>query len=206
MKKYKLLKDLPTFKAGEMFAINASDDLISLEHTTLHPLTGQLTNIVAYYASTLEKFPNILKDWFEEVREQPKTIEDLKDGDNCWGVTVHDGIIKPIFLVYNSKEHTDLRDVGSLWLTLKEAQDYIEFSKAEVILRRDTKGFKPDYSKEDGRGFDIFFSEDMQNLNWSFGGARDGTLRFATPEDAQESIRKHKKEWLIYLGMEDKEK
>lgn len=140
MRKYRLLKDLPTFKAGEMFTITEFGDLISITHTIPSAITGLPHCVVAYTKKTLEKFPNILKDWFEEVREQPKTIEVLKDGDNCWGVMVHDGIVKPIFLVYNSKEHADLRDTGSLWLTQKETQDYIEFSKVEQILKHDTKG------------------------------------------------------------------
>lgn len=61
MKRYKLLKDLPTFKAGDEFYIDSNNDL---------RLKGRY--IIAYNHYTLEKFPNILKDWFEEIPEEPK--------------------------------------------------------------------------------------------------------------------------------------
>ena len=56
MKYYKLKKDLPTFKKGELFFIAPSGSLIN-----------KTRSIVAYANATLEKFPNILEDWFEEV-------------------------------------------------------------------------------------------------------------------------------------------
>lgn len=57
MKYYQLIEDLPTFKRGELFFIDGRGHLISLAHE----------DIVAYSEVTLEKFPNILKDWFREV-------------------------------------------------------------------------------------------------------------------------------------------
>lgn len=64
MKYYKLIKDLPTFKAGELFCIAPSGSLVNVPN-----------NVVAYSMTTLEKFPNILKDWFVEV---PEPIRDNK--------------------------------------------------------------------------------------------------------------------------------
>lgn len=58
MKYYKLKKDLPTFKKGEIFFINDYGNLISYTH-----------NVVAYALPTLKKFPRILKDWFEPTSE-----------------------------------------------------------------------------------------------------------------------------------------
>lgn len=58
MKYYKLKKDLPTFKKGELFFISEKGNLMSDE-----------AGIVAYSEATLAKFPNILKDWFEPASE-----------------------------------------------------------------------------------------------------------------------------------------
>lgn len=58
MKRYKLLKDLPTFKAGDKFYLDINNNLRLSE-----------SEIIAYSHITLEKFPNILKDWFEEIPE-----------------------------------------------------------------------------------------------------------------------------------------
>lgn len=57
MKYYKLKKDLPTFRKGEIFFIDGRGHLISRAHE----------NVVAYTGATIALFPGILKDWFEEV-------------------------------------------------------------------------------------------------------------------------------------------
>lgn len=64
MKYYKLTKDLPTFKAGELFFINNYGQLVSNENKS----------IVAYSAATLKKFPNILEEWFEETEKPVRDI------------------------------------------------------------------------------------------------------------------------------------
>lgn len=62
MKRYKLKKDLPTFKAGGIFHINDKGNLVSDNESS--------KGIVAYSKSTLDKFPSILTDWYEEYEEQ----------------------------------------------------------------------------------------------------------------------------------------
>ena len=57
MKKYyRLRKDLPTFNKGELFYIDGSGNLCR-----------DKDGILAYYYTTVAKFPNILGDWFVEV-------------------------------------------------------------------------------------------------------------------------------------------
>ena len=56
MKRYKLKKDLPTFKEGEIFYLSDAGNLIR-----------ESDNVPAYSWSTIDKFPNILTDWFEEI-------------------------------------------------------------------------------------------------------------------------------------------
>lgn len=62
MKYYKLAKDLPTFKAGDLFILT---DEGSLWHST----GGKHVDVMAYHRRTLEAFPRILKDWFEPTPE-----------------------------------------------------------------------------------------------------------------------------------------
>lgn len=61
MKRYKLLKDLPNFNAGDEFYLDSNNDL---------RLKG--SDAMAYNHHTLEKFPNILTDWFKEIPEESK--------------------------------------------------------------------------------------------------------------------------------------
>jgi len=62
MLRYRLLKDLPTFKAGDMFYISQYGALIYDD--------GGF-GVMVYSQSTLKRFLNILTDWFEEIQEEP---------------------------------------------------------------------------------------------------------------------------------------
>lgn len=74
--KYKLLKDLPTWKAWEEFFLKEDDHLYGIDNWK---------EIMVYNSKTLEKF-NILnnKEWFEKLPEKPKSIWDLKLHDEYY--------------------------------------------------------------------------------------------------------------------------
>ena len=71
MKRYKLLKELPTFKVGDEFFISGKGNLIA--GTPEKPKkviigTGDSivpieVNLMAYSKETLQQFPNILSSW-----------------------------------------------------------------------------------------------------------------------------------------------
>ena len=63
MKYYQLAKDLPTFEKGEIFYIDINGSLMS----------NKEPHVMAYAKSTLEKFPNILGEWFREVPARTDT-------------------------------------------------------------------------------------------------------------------------------------
>lgn len=67
MKKYKLLKDLPTFKVGQLFGL-CNDGLWQLDD-------NDALVIMAYTRATLDKFPNILGNWFEEIGKSEEANE-----------------------------------------------------------------------------------------------------------------------------------
>ena len=67
MKRYKLKRDLPTFKAGEVFYLSDAGNLLR-----------ESDDIPAYSWSTIDKFPNILTDWFEEIKPAEPLIKDKK--------------------------------------------------------------------------------------------------------------------------------
>lgn len=67
MKRYRLKRDLPTFKEGELFHLDGAGNLIRNK--------GQKGNhwqdeVMAYHHKTIERFPDILTDWFEEYEER----------------------------------------------------------------------------------------------------------------------------------------
>ena len=70
LKQYKLKRDLPTFKAGSEFIV-CCGNLIEVK-------TDGTLGVCAYSGSTLKKFPNILTDWFEEIKPAEPLIKDEK--------------------------------------------------------------------------------------------------------------------------------
>lgn len=108
MKYYQLTKDLPTFKKGQIFYTDEHGSLIS---------NGD--NIVAYAATTLDKFPNILEEWFREV---PAPERDSKT--------------KYAFMEYLSDHREErffqaVRNFADDYLRYEELLNCIAFIKAE---------------------------------------------------------------------------
>ena len=66
-KRYKLKRDLPTFKAGDIFYLSSMGNLFH-----------ESDDVVAYSWSTIDKFPNIMTDWFEEIKPAEPLIKDKK--------------------------------------------------------------------------------------------------------------------------------
>ena len=85
MKRYKLLKDLPTFKAGDMFYMSEYGDLI---------YDGDNVGIKTCTWQILERFPNILTDWFEEIQEESTDSIHWKPklGEKYWFVNYWENV------------------------------------------------------------------------------------------------------------------
>lgn len=64
MKHYRLKKDLPTFKAGQTFHMTADGNLWLDEGQDGDHWKDE---VMAYNHRTIEHFPNILEEWFEEI-------------------------------------------------------------------------------------------------------------------------------------------
>lgn len=191
MLRYKLKKDLPTFKAGDVFKM--------IDRVGLMRNDG----VVAYTTKTIDKFPNILTDWFEEIKESTrwKPEEDQKYYFvSSSGIALHDSWT-------NSSDIDNGRfEIDNCFQTKEEAERVVEYLKALAVVRGDatsefTKGknnwyVRYDYSGNSLRKGCTF----LRTWNGIF-----GLPYFATKEDAQRSIEQHKKEWLIIFGVEDKE-
>ena len=74
MKKYKLVKDLPAFKAGTECYIEEAGHMV--------PCRGISYTIV--HKDQLEKNPNILTDWFEEIEEPLIKDEKIRKAVRAW--------------------------------------------------------------------------------------------------------------------------
>lgn len=198
MKRYKLLKDLPTFKAGDEFFISEQGNLIA--GTPEKPkrvligdgdfITATKVDLMAYAKETLEQFPNILTDWFKEIKE-PKRIYYANDfGCNVANMTENN----------NSIIRKSLKSVGNHFETYEEAKAYLEYLKAKTIIKQDTKGFKPDWNNPSQKKiFGYYNIVDKKLCHFNAGENIESKLYFKTEEDIEESFKKHSKEWKTYL-------
>lgn len=199
MKRYRLLKDLPTFKAGEKFFISESGNLIAgtprnPKQITVKTLYGIPTKIdlMAYAEETLEEFPNILKDWFEEIKDPEEYFYIDSKGD-----------IEYAKYEWNEEVVERHKLIGNYFETKKEAEKYLEYLKAKVIIKQDTKGFKPDWkdiSEDKYYGFWDTSAKKLDCIRISI--LQDDRIYFETKNDIKESFEKHPEEWKTYLTYE----
>ena len=219
MKQYKLLRDLPTFKAGDEFFISEEGNLIA--GTPENPETiivndydntsdyyGECEmDLVAYSKETLERFPNVLTDWFEEIEsfEIPDefemgfwTIMYGEDGFYTWHLPSDEFEEDYEEML---KQHIE---VGWAFATAQEAEKHLEWMKARAVLIQDMKGFNPDQVNDYQIKYYVYYDSREQELHYSDQKRyKEAEISFETRESAKNSIKIHEKEWKIYLGVEN---
>ena len=188
-KNYRLLKDLPFAKAGEIFESRILDD------GKEYMFWGEI------------KIQNIknFDEWFEEVEED----KEEKFSERIFYI-LPDGVIDTIETVNysntkdNRKEYKEykekLKSVGNCFKTEEETERHIDYLMAKEVIRQDTKGFKPDwenFNEEKYYGVWDFDRKKTDYFSWSMHKSSD--IFFKSIEDIEESFEKHPKEWKAYL-------
>ena len=191
MKRYELKRDLPTFKAGEVFYLSDAGNLFR-----------ESDDIAAYSWSTIDKFPNILADWFEEIKEPTRWKPEMC---HVYYLLDDDGT------VYNNLWDDDSVDngrfeIGNCFQAKEEAEQVVEYLKALAVVRGDatTKFVKGK------RNWFVFYNvtADYLDFGYDYSDIRNGVFGlplFATEEDAQRSIELHKNEWLTIFGVKEED-
>ena len=179
-KTYRLLKDLPFAKAGEIFKSKILDD------GEEYLFWGEIKT---------EKIENF-DEWFEEIYENVFYFIDVLSPD------------KPIQMrnIDNSSDWfiERLKSLGNYFDTEEEAEKHLEWLKARTVLIRDTKGFKPDWNDSDQVKVSIYYdSYHRKLLNACAWTVKRAEIFFETEKEAENSIKIHEKWWKIYLGVEE---
>ena len=193
MKRYKLKKDAPAFKAGTECYIEEAGNMV--------PCRGISYTIV--HKDQLEKNPNILTEWFEEVNEstlwKPENFQKYyyveDDGfvyDDNWG----NG-----YAIDNGRF-----EIGNCFQTKEEAERVVEYLKALAVVRGDATS---KFVKGE-RNWYVYYDTNLNSINSSISctmldNGIFGLPYFATIEDARKSIEQHKKEWLTIFGVKEEE-
>lgn len=192
MKRYKLKRDIPAFKAGTECYIEEAGHMV--------PCRGISYTIV--HKDQLEKNPNILTDWFEEIKESTRWKPEM---DQKYYFLDGGGF------VYNNRWDDDSVDhgrfeIGDCFKTKEEAERVVEYLKALATVRGDatTKFVKG------GSNWFVYFDTDSKSLSSTciFHISSNGIFGlpyFATEEDARRSIEQHMNEWLTIFGVKEEE-
>lgn len=200
MKRYKLLKDLPTFKAGQLAYISKTGNLIAgTPENQKTTETGLI--IMIYHETTLKKFPNILTEWFEEIKEPVDSIHwKPKIGDRCF--ILENANIRPTNYTGMLRDYNAWH-TGRMFRTEEECEKARDRELAEVRLRR-ASNFEPDFENGEG-GWIVrydYCSEDF-TYSWSYYSYCGEPARYATKEDAERSTKENREDWLIYFGVKE---
>ncbi|MBF1483053.1 hypothetical protein [Prevotella pallens] len=201
MKRYKLLKDLPTFKAGQLAYISEQGSLIA-GNPDKPEITDAGVQLMMYHKTTLEKFPEILTEWFEEIQEPTDSIHwEPKIGDRYFYISGYG-------TVYSETWHgvpVDYyrRALGFICPTEEECKKARERKLAKVRLQR-TSNFKPNFEDANG-GWTVYYSYKDKKMNSFFAGYDDAgeIVCYETKEEAEKSIEENREDWLIYFGVKE---
>lgn len=187
MKKYKLLKDLPFAKAGDIFKGE-------LEYGTTVLFPEDYENYKHKLSS--DEFWDF-DEWFEEI-EEPKiyfTIDIYKSKFKEINTDYYSG--------WSALEVKNIKDLGLLFKTKEEIDKFIAYLKAKAIIKQDTKGFKPNWNNEGEKKFFGSWNFQRKEVYWNYEYINKYVeIYFKTNEDIEESFEKHSEEWKTYLTYE----
>lgn len=191
MKTYKLLRDMPTVKAG----------------TTFREITREVdgSKILKEYKSSnkvsiLVSEVNDFDEWFEKIEPTDSIHWKPKIGDRYWALG--NTIVYP--QTWGDDEFDrDRYESGRVYKTKEEAEKARDRELAEVRLRR-TSDFKPDFENGNGGWIVGYDYEDESLTTMAVSDLDYGEpVRYKTAEDARKSIKENREDWLIYLGVKE---
>lgn len=196
---YRLKKDSLAFKAGTLFELrpgrNANDNVLFKKGTDIAlSLDGGDTALQELIAED--------SGWFEEVKADECWVPAY--GEGYWYIADTDGVGTTVWTGHRTIDKYRLA-IGNVFRTKEDAEKALEWLKARKILFDDAKGFKPNWSNISQDKYAVTFStrEALPCVEYTSGiFLMHCGPYFATREDAEASVKAHKKEWMIYLGVE----
>ena len=190
MRLYKLLKDLPTVKAGAIFK-----EKIKIDGTRVLKAceSGRKHSILVREIDNFD-------EWFEPT---DSINWNLKWNDTYWYIDYWGKV--------SCRNYTDAIidrlniDNGNAYHTEEECKEAHERKLAEVRLRK-TSTFKPDFENRRG-GWVVYYNYRDKEL-YTYDTDRDNSgepIRYETEEEAKRSIKENREDWLTYFGIKEEE-
>lgn len=182
MKYYKLINDIPMFKEGDLFFIHPEEGCL-LQKDTLR---------LAYHKKTLEKNPEILKDWFEEIEESKNKRWRAKKFETYWFINGYGEIEYDD--EYGLNTNDNLYAIGNYFKTAKEADDYRKYLIARQVLLDDAEGGK---FIEGGKNWHAFYDTTSETYAIASGMSYyfPGVICFKNGGSLYKSLKEHEEQW-----------
>jgi len=189
--KYKLLKDLPVGKAGDIVFDHRGD--ICFKQGALICSTGLSADLLA---------PS--SDWFEIVEDPKDGRWAPQYGEEYWYINDY-GETESVNWTENEEDIWRYQS-GAVYRTERKCVQARECILAEVRLRQ-TSTLNPDPKNGNG-GYVVYYDHRSNSLRYcsDFFWCNIGIpIRYAGVMDAEKSIKENRKDWLIYFGIEEEE-
>lgn len=202
--KYKLLKDLPFAKAGEVFervTYKSKDGLSDYDYfkTSKREKDGEDEVLFTIdYNYFLDNFD----EWFEKIEEPTTSVRRTpKMGEAYFYVDEYGNVEREIW--DNDGVDNKLLAMGFVRLTPEEAAEARDRRLAEVRLSQ-TSDFEPDFENGSG-GWVVCYRRRAGELDYikTYGCDSGEPVRYATMKEAERSIRENREDWLIYFGVKE---
>lgn len=186
MKRYKLLKDTPTLKAGTIFEERESPD----EYKELGQVVadGCLTRPWL----TVSEINNF-DDWFEEIPEKHERWRGGR-GDSYYFID-DEGVIRHEIDTNDGMDNYRY-NIGNYFKTEAEAESYKKYLTARQVLLDDAEGGK---CIEYGKNWHAYYDTITKTYHpvHSISYFYPGIIYFRTEEALEKSLKEHEEQWKI---------
>ena len=191
MKRYKLLKDTPTIKAGTIFEERISDFDKLKELVRITPIG---TKTVPQW--TIQDINNF-DEWFEEIEEM-----EWRSKNKYWYIA--DCGIVVCNAWRNGGVDNDRYEIGNCYRTEEEARYAKGLQIARTKIRR-SSDFKPNWNNRNQLKYYVAYDYDNNCLYicacyYMDGGA---IVYYKTKEDAEQAIEDLQPEYLLHFGVKE---
>lgn len=193
--RYKLLKDMPTVKAG----------------TTFREITRKIdgSKILKEYksdnkVSILVSEINDFDKWFEEIKEPIDSIHwKPRYNDEYFYISDYGDIFSNTW--HGNHIDNERLALGFVYSSEEECEKAKERKLAKVRLQRTSK-FKPDVENGSGGWAVCCYRANKELYCVRIYGCDSGEpVHYKTLEEAEKSIRENERDWKIYFGIEEKD-
>ena len=208
MKRYRLLKDLPYAKAGEVFertTHKSEDGLSDYDYLEIRKRVS-VGEDETHFGIQYNYFLNNFNEWFEEIQESTDSIHwKPEQNEKIWYLD-ENGDTNFTYFDKDNPYHCRRIEFGNTYRTSGECEKARERKLAKVRLQR-TSTFEPDFINENG-GFTVYYDPYGERLYYARNAYFNSgePVRYETREDALKSIKENERDWLIYFGIREGEK